>query len=300
MNWHYSENGQARGPVSEEEFVKLVKQGVINSETYLWCEGMADWKKYGELVPEQSSASLESDNTLRYRAPQFGIFNLKGAAADPLIAEDTAALEPVLGHAIQSTDVVPKCDVLFIYCDLDMNGRVRNSQDGLREIIRDAGARVVVVASENHGKTYVAFGGESRGKNYGKANIVMTLQRNGPIFPSFFARLFTDMKQRGVSMGEAYVKLCPQHPGGGSDDVPVPFSRSKEKYIFSKTGNKPLKKCSGWIANRAGQGGTNCPGIDRIGHRILPGRRRHGPPGGSDFGDVSHCRRTLHCRGGRV
>ena len=60
----------------------------------------------------------------------------------------------------------------------------------------------------------------------------MTLQRNGPIFPSFFARLFTDMKQRGVSMGEAYVKLCPQHPGGGSDDVPGTIFAIEGKYIF--------------------------------------------------------------------
>ena len=149
MNWHYSENGQARGPVSEEEFVKLVKQGVINSETYLWCEGMADGKSMASLFPN-SRARVSRKRRIRsvIRAPQFGIFNLKGAADNPLIAEDTAALEPVLGHAIQSTDVVPKCDVLFIDCDLDMNGRVRNSQDGLREIIRDAGARVVVVASE--------------------------------------------------------------------------------------------------------------------------------------------------------
>jgi hypothetical protein len=180
------------------------------------------------------STNSQPNTAIIHRAPQFGIFNLKGDAADPLIAEDTTALEPVFGHALQSTNVVPQCDVLFIYCDLDLNGRVLNFQDGLREIIRDSGAVIVAVASVNPGEAYVAYGRESRDKNYGNANLVMTTNRNGPHFASFFARLFADMKTRGVTMPVAFVKLAPQIPGGGDDpDVPgIIFSSEGGQVVF--------------------------------------------------------------------
>ena len=57
MNWHYLENGETRGPVTQEEFVNLVKQGTITPDTNLWCEGMADWKKYGDLIAGRKPAA---------------------------------------------------------------------------------------------------------------------------------------------------------------------------------------------------------------------------------------------------
>jgi hypothetical protein len=151
------------------------------------------------------------------RSPRFAILNLKGDAAAGIIAEDTAALLPVLGKAEQSASTVPRCDVLFVYCDLEPNGRIPNSANGLREIIRDSGAVVVVVASDNPGDAYVAFGGEKT--TYGKANLVMTINRAGTGFSNFFAKLFADMN-RGVSMPVAYVKLAPQYPPEFQGDVP--------------------------------------------------------------------------------
>ncbi len=91
-----------------------------------------------------------------------------------------------------------------------------NSQAGLREIIRDSGASVVVVASENQVDAYSAASGN---KNIGRANLVMTIDRNGRIFPNFFVRLFADMK-KGVSMPVAWVKLAPQGPGIDHADCP--------------------------------------------------------------------------------
>ena len=154
--------------------------------------------------------------TLVIDSPRFGILNLKGGAASSLIAEDTTALAAVLGQAHQNTTAAPECDVLFLYCDMDRNGRIQNWRDGLREIIRESGATVVVVASENESDAYIAGG---KDKGYGKANLVMTLQRNGSIFPRFFARLFADMK-KGVSMPVAWVKLAPQIPGHDHPDCP--------------------------------------------------------------------------------
>ncbi len=50
MNWYYLDNGTQRGPITDADFGPLTQQGVINAGTFLWCEGMADWKTYGELT----------------------------------------------------------------------------------------------------------------------------------------------------------------------------------------------------------------------------------------------------------
>jgi uncharacterized RDD family membrane protein YckC len=55
MNWHYLEKGQQHGPVSEADFSALVGQGVIRPETPIWCEGMTEWKPYGELLAAAAS-----------------------------------------------------------------------------------------------------------------------------------------------------------------------------------------------------------------------------------------------------
>ena len=59
MNWHYLDNGQQRGPVTEEQFSQLVQQGAIRSDTFIWCQGMAQWQRYGELVPADSAAAAQ-------------------------------------------------------------------------------------------------------------------------------------------------------------------------------------------------------------------------------------------------
>jgi hypothetical protein len=49
--------------VTDADFPGLVQTGVIRSETFLWCEGMAEWKSYGELssTPQQAGQSLTSE-----------------------------------------------------------------------------------------------------------------------------------------------------------------------------------------------------------------------------------------------
>ena len=56
MNWHYLDNGQQRGPVTEEQFSQLVEQGAIREDTFIWCHGMEKWQRYGEQ-PERSPFS---------------------------------------------------------------------------------------------------------------------------------------------------------------------------------------------------------------------------------------------------
>src|SRR4051812_10526792 len=50
MTWHYAIDRERRGPVSEEEFQRLVGRGVITPETLVWRDGMADWAPFGAGV----------------------------------------------------------------------------------------------------------------------------------------------------------------------------------------------------------------------------------------------------------
>jgi hypothetical protein len=71
------------------------------------------------------------------------------------------------------------------------------------------------VATENPGAAYNA----SKGPGYGRVNSVMTLARRGDLFARFFVRLFEDMK-RGTPMPLAWVKLAPQGPVSGHNELP--------------------------------------------------------------------------------
>jgi hypothetical protein len=149
-------------------------------------------------------------------SPTIGFLDLTGGSAAAALAADKAALSPLFSSSVERWDEPPACSVLFLYCHIEPNGSIRGSGRGLREIIRDSGAAVVVVASENSGKSYIAAGKQ---KSYGRANLVMALDRRGDVFPKFFERLFTEMK-RGVSMPMAWIKLAPQNPRAGHADCP--------------------------------------------------------------------------------
>jgi hypothetical protein len=147
--------------------------------------------------------------------PRLGFLNLMGEAGAPLLSRDRRALAPLFSSVAMSHDEPPQCDVLFIYCRIDASGRVAGSAAGLRGIIRAARAPVVVVASENEMEGYTKAATPDPDA---RANLVMTLDRDGEIFPRFFARLFGRMLA-GTSMPVAWVELAPQG-GGDQPDTP--------------------------------------------------------------------------------
>ena len=57
MNWHYIEQGNATGPVSDEQFEELARGGKINADTLVWHEGMAAWMPYREASRKSTPAS---------------------------------------------------------------------------------------------------------------------------------------------------------------------------------------------------------------------------------------------------
>lgn len=140
------------------------------------------------------------------RDPKVGLLNLADEKAAKFAENDAAWLSRQFETVMVSVAVVPRCDVLFLYADIAANGVIAASALGLREIVRDSGAKIVVVASENTPENYIKAGTL---QPYGRANLVMTLDRCGAAFEHFFGALFSRM-QGGASMPDAWVQLNPQ------------------------------------------------------------------------------------------
>ena len=49
MQWYYEGSDGQVGPINEEEFQSLIKDGVISYSTLVWNSTMTDWKEYGNL-----------------------------------------------------------------------------------------------------------------------------------------------------------------------------------------------------------------------------------------------------------
>jgi uncharacterized RDD family membrane protein YckC len=49
MTWNYLEGNEQRGPVTDVDFEALVHSGKISDDTFVWHEGMAEWKPYGQV-----------------------------------------------------------------------------------------------------------------------------------------------------------------------------------------------------------------------------------------------------------
>ena len=148
--------------------------------------------------------------------PVVGFHDASNGEFSALLSEDKTGIAPLFAQCIESNTGAPRCNVLFLYCQIEEDGKLRGSNFGLRELIRDSGALVVVVATNNPGAHYRAA---AKKTGYGFANLVMTLDRKGPSFQKFFQNLFGLMK-RGKSMPMAWVKLAPQIPGESHTDCP--------------------------------------------------------------------------------
>ena len=119
----------------------------------------------------------------RIPAHTLGIHDLSGGAADALMAADRAALAPLFRRVSESSDAPPRSTLLLVYCTIGADGGIVNSPRTLREIIRDAGAPVVIVASPNPRRSYGLA--VKRQPRLARANLVLTLDRRGTAFDVF-------------------------------------------------------------------------------------------------------------------
>lgn len=51
MDWYYTENGKAVGPLTEEQFLALVNSGRITGDSLVWRQDMKEWAPYATVAP---------------------------------------------------------------------------------------------------------------------------------------------------------------------------------------------------------------------------------------------------------
>jgi len=56
MNWFYADAGKQAGPVNDADFERLVREGVVQSATLVWRDGMANWQPLAVARPDLLSA----------------------------------------------------------------------------------------------------------------------------------------------------------------------------------------------------------------------------------------------------
>jgi uncharacterized RDD family membrane protein YckC len=84
-NWFYVREGQRVGPIDEAEFQSLVNAGAITSETFVWNEGMADWKRYGDAGAQRKGAYAPAAPA--YQATGIGQYSCI-ECGNPFLAEE--------------------------------------------------------------------------------------------------------------------------------------------------------------------------------------------------------------------
>src|SRR5262249_34241080 len=132
--------------------------------------------------------------------------------------------------SVVSEDIVPECNVLLLYAQMQTDGRIVGCNDGLRDIIQKAKAVIVIVAFPNAPNNLIAA---SKQTGYGQANLVLTIDRKGPAFASFYAELFGRM-YRGKTMPVAWVDLAPQIPGASHENCPGSIFSAEISHILFK------------------------------------------------------------------
>src|SRR5919197_2887351 len=86
-----------------------------------------------------------ADRPFRIPNPSIGFLNLQGASGAALAAGDQRILSPLFKASHASADAVPRCEVLFLYCTIDSQGKIEGHSIGIRDLIKNAGAYVAVV-----------------------------------------------------------------------------------------------------------------------------------------------------------
>lgn len=69
--WYYAVGTERQGPVTTEDLARLVDEGVLNRDSYVWCQGMAAWEhlKSVEALASVAPAAAEPVAAAAYEAP---------------------------------------------------------------------------------------------------------------------------------------------------------------------------------------------------------------------------------------
>ena len=174
----------------------------------------------------RATARTTAARPLCIRNPKIGFLNLLGSAGECLARVDQRILSPLFKESHTSETAVPECEVLFVYSDIDASGRLPAYPEGLRSLLKTAGAYVAVVASANLPDHYRSALGPRKDWF---ANIVMTLDRKDDKLAMFALEVFKRMFA-GQSMLLAWVALAPQG-GPGNPDAPGTIMAAEAGHI---------------------------------------------------------------------
>ena len=88
MTWYYVKDGEAAGPISEEELISKVRAGSVLPTTLVWRTGMTEWEPVSKAAPPIAPAA---ESAMTAGSPVLG--NI--IAATP---ETAPGIPPVLPH----------------------------------------------------------------------------------------------------------------------------------------------------------------------------------------------------------
>jgi hypothetical protein len=204
----------AKSSVVVSEFVVSPQRCRMNILSRLFSRGR-----------QSSVQRTTASRPLRIANPAIGFLNHAGAAGASLSQADQRVLSPLFKVSKTSEDLPPRCDVLFLYRNI--NPEESTSTPAIRELIKSAGAYVAVIASENSADAYI----ESVGRRTDwSANIAMVVNRKDDKLSLFFYRLFAEMF-KGRSMLIVWAELAPQMPGSSHSDVPDSIMAAEAGHI---------------------------------------------------------------------
>lgn len=143
------------------------------------------------------------------RNPRIAFVNFGGEIYEHLVTEDRATLAKHFQESTVARSEVPAADVIFLYADVSSDGAIQGPEPLLRRVGELAGARLVVLATST--KADAAMAALHRGGAQ-FASLVVTLERSGAEFSTFFDKLFARMAS-GMQMAIAWNDISPQVPG---------------------------------------------------------------------------------------
>jgi len=163
-------------------------------------------------------------------SPVLGVLDLTSGNSKTEIDTDSASFFQLFETIVQSSAKTPLCDLLMLYANFSDSGSIEGTELSMREIIRDSSAAVVVIGTENDANSYIAA---ASNQECGLANLVLTIDRKGKTFGSFYTKLFAAMLA-GETMPVAWNDLAPQIPGHVHEDVPdTIFSCERGQIAFA-------------------------------------------------------------------
>jgi hypothetical protein len=109
-------------------------------------------------------------------APVLGSLVVGTDASDA--KADVARLGRFFSKVHKSTSATPKCDVLFLYANVNADGTFRGVKQTLSAVIRESEAVIVVIASENPPENYLTLAASDH------EGIVLVIRSNGRVPPS--------------------------------------------------------------------------------------------------------------------